>query len=123
VEYITNNNINNITISGTQEALKLALSKLNHFNKSKNDFLPSDVKDVIINDNSVIVNLTNGKKGVSTQSPEDHFDPFVGFCIAYYKAKNIKVFRLKEALDGCDSAARKKGYKQAILKNYDEDKK
>ena len=48
----------------------------------------------------------------------DDFDEYTGFCIAYYKAKNIKSYDLKLALAKCCENASKKGYKQAILKNY-----
>lgn len=85
----------------------------------KIDFVPSDVRDVIIKDNTVVVNLIDGRKGVAKAYAEDNFDPFVGFSIAYFKAKNKKVYHVKKALDGCVNAAKKRGYSHAILKNYD----
>lgn len=85
---------------------------------SKYDFMPKDVKNVIIHDNTVIVNLFNGQKGISKCSRKDEFDCFTGLCIAYYKAKNSKSFKLKEVLDSCVKSANKKGYDKAILKNY-----
>jgi hypothetical protein len=85
--------------------------------KGENDMLPYDVEKVIIQDKSVTVLLRNGKKGNSTCSENDTFDPYVGFTIAYYKARQNKNFRLKQALKGCVENAKKKGYKQAILNN------
>ena len=92
----------------------------NSKDNSKNNSLPNDVKSVIINNNNVVVSLKNGKKGVAVKSSEDNFDPFVGFCIAYYKAKNTRVFNLKKSLGNCINSAKKKGYKQSILKNYND---
>jgi len=89
----------------------------NYKSKSKYDFMPSDVKNVIINKNTVIVNLKNGCKGISKCSRNDEFDNFIGFTIAYYKAKNSKSFKLKEVLDSCVQSANEKGYRNAILKN------
>lgn len=80
--------------------------------------LPSDVDKVIINDKKVIVNLTDGRKGIASLSNEDEMDTYTGFAIAYYKAKNSKSFELKQILDGCVKSAKKKGYEQAILRNY-----
>ena len=85
--------------------------------KGENDMLPYDVEKVFIQDKSVTVLLKNGKKGTSTCSSDDTFDPYVGFTIAYYRAKQSKSFRLKQALKGCVENAKKKGYKQAILNN------
>lgn len=85
---------------------------VNH--ESKNN-LPYDVKKVIMRDGKVVVVLRNGSKGVSNCSYNDEYDPYVGFCIAYYKAKNNKNFELKKTLKGCVENAKKKGYKQAIL--------
>lgn len=86
--------------------------------KSKtNNFLPDDVESVIINNRNVIVILTDGRKGVSKALDTDTFDEFTGFAIAYYKAKNQRVFELKKILHNCVESAKKKGYKQAILKN------
>lgn len=85
---------------------------------SKYDFLPNDVKSVIIHKNTVIVNLHNGCKGISKCSCKDEFDVYMGFTIAYYKAKNSKSFKLKQVLDDCLQSAIKKGYDKAILKNY-----
>lgn len=64
--------------------------------KKRTDFLPSDVSQVIIDEanQSVVVILDDGRKGVSTTSGEDEFDPYVGLCISYWKAKNKKVFDL-----------------------------
>lgn len=86
--------------------------------KSKYDFLPSDVKSVIIDKNTVIVILKDGNKGISKCSHKDEFDNFCGFTIAYYKAKNSKSFKLKQVLDSCVQSANEKGYDKAILKNY-----
>ncbi len=80
--------------------------------------LPSDVDKVIINDKKIIVNLTDGRKGIASLSGEDEMDAYTGFTIAYYKAKNAKSFELKQILDGCVKSAKKKGYEQAILRNY-----
>jgi len=84
----------------------------------KYDFLPYDVKSVIIDKNTVIVNLKDGSKGISKCSNNDEFDNFTGFTIAYYKAKNSKSFKLKQVLDSCVQSANEKGYDKAILKNY-----
>ena len=84
---------------------------------SKYDFLPNDVKNVIISKNAVIVNLKNGCKGISKCSRNDEFDTYTGFVVAYYKAKNSKSFKLKEVLDSCVRSANEKGYHNAILKN------
>ena len=92
---------------------------INKASDKKNDFLPSDVQDVIINDNTVVVNLKDGRKGVSKCSNEDTFDTYSGFVNAYYRAKNDHIFDLKKVLNNCVKSANKKGYKQAILKNYD----
>lgn len=85
--------------------------------KEENNILPYDVEKVFIQDKSVTVLLRNGKKGNSICSSDDTFDPYVGFTIAYYRAKQSKSFRLKQALKGCVENAKKKGYKQAILNN------
>jgi len=85
--------------------------------KEGNSMLPYDVDKVYIQDKSVTVLLKNGKKGNSTCFENDVFDPYVGFVIAYYKAKQSKNFRLKQALKGCVANAKKKGYAQAILLN------
>lgn len=81
-----------------------------------NNVLPPDVKNVYVHNKSVVVELFNGHKGVSTVAENDVFDPFVGFCISYFKAKNKGSFDLKKALDNCVENAKKKGYDQAILK-------
>jgi len=121
------NTMNNIAVASfsANNSLSDLIKTINHITntKSKNDFLPPDVKEIIVNTDSVIVKLFNGKTGVSIVDELDILDPYVGFCIAYYKAHNTKSFRLKEALTGCVNAALRKGYKQAILKNYDEVKK
>ncbi|CAB1251563.1 protein of unknown function [Ruminococcaceae bacterium BL-6] len=103
-------NVVNLIIS--YKGINTAVNK-----KPKNDFLPSDVKNVIIHDKSVIVNLNDGRKGISKLDDKDTFDEFTGFVIAYYKAKHTKTFELKKVLKGCVKSANKKGYKQAILKN------
>ena len=94
------------------------LNKILSKDEIKYDFLPKDVKSVIIHNNTVIVNLKNGSKGVSKCSNNDEFDNFTGFTIAYYKAKNSKSFKLKQVLDSCVQSANEKGYDKAILKNY-----
>lgn len=83
------------------------------------DSLPVDVKNVIINGKTVIVTLLNDSKGVSKCGFGDTFDPYVGFVLAYYKAKKDRNGSLKKVLDSCISSAKRKGYKQAILKNYE----
>lgn len=89
------------------------------YGKQKVNSLPSDVKEVIINDTTVIVELTDGTKGIAKCGCMDTFDPYVGFCIAYYKTKNNKNFELKTKLQSCIENANKRGYKVAILKNHD----
>ena len=83
----------------------------------RNIYLPSDVADVIIHNNTVIVNLKDGRKGISKCSDGDEFDVYCGFVNAYYRAKNDHVFDLKNILKNCVKSAEKKGYKQAILRN------
>jgi hypothetical protein len=83
------------------------------------DSLPSDVDHVVINGTTVIVYLCDGNKGKANCDYMDAFDPYVGFVLAYYKAKNNKNFALKSVFKSCIDAAQRKGYKQAILKNYD----
>ena len=83
----------------------------------RNIYLPSDVADVIIHKNTVVVNLKDGRKGVSKCSDGDEFDAYCGFVNAYYRAKNDHVFDLKNILKNCVKSAEKKGYKQAILRN------
>ncbi len=94
------------------------LNKILSKDEIKYDFLPKDVKSVIIHNNTVIVNLKDGSKGISKCSNNDEFDNFTGFTIAYYKAKNSKSFKLKQILDSCVQNANEKGYGKAILKNY-----
>lgn len=94
------------------------LNKILSKDEIKYDFLPKDVKSVIINKDAVIVNLRDGRKGISKCSNNDEFDTYTGFTIAYYKAKNSKSFKLKEVLDNCLTSANEKGYDKAILKNY-----
>ena len=114
-EFVNNDNI---YISNTKE-LDKALDNLRKIvNGQRVDCLPSDVDKVIINDKKVIVNLTDGRKGIASLSGEDEMDTYTGFTIAYYKAKNAKSFELKQILDGCVKSAKKKGYEQAILRNY-----
>lgn len=86
--------------------------------KSKIDCLPKDVQNVIVHDGIIIVNLTDGRKGIAKQNPEDVFDEFTGFVVAYYKAKNSKSHQLKRVLTNCVESAFNKGYENAILKNY-----
>ena len=86
----------------------------------KVDSLPSDVDNVIINGKTVIVTLTDERKGVAICGKKDEFDPFVGFCIALHKARSKKCYGLKQTLDSCVENAKKKGYSHAILKNYDD---
>lgn len=83
----------------------------------KNMLMPADVKRVIIHGEVVVVELTTGKKGVGKCDRNDTFDPYVGFCIAYYKAKNKSNYKLKTALELCIERAYMKGYKHAILNN------
>lgn len=80
--------------------------------------LPSDVKQVIFNEKNTVVMLNNGKKGVAKCSPADEFDPYIGYCIALNKARNKKTHNLHEIFNSCIASAQKKGYAQAILKNY-----
>ena len=79
--------------------------------------MPEDVKAVFFNDNNVTVELKDGRKGTATCQPTDNFDPYPGFCMAYFKAKFTSNFKLKKAFDNCISSAKKKGYKTAILLN------
>ena len=102
----------NTCFSSTFELIKEDKKSIKH------NFLPSDVQDVIINNNTVIVNLKDGRKGISKCSKEDIFDTYSGFVNAYYRAKHDHIFDLKKVLDNCVKSANKKGYKQAILKNY-----
>jgi hypothetical protein len=88
----------------------------------KVDSLPSDVEKVIINGATVVVYLRDKSKGNANCAYMDVFDPYVGFVLAYYKAKNNKNFALKKVLKSCVDSAQRKGYKQAILKNYDDSK-
>jgi hypothetical protein len=90
----------------------------NTFIRPRISELPSDVKQVIFNNKNTVVILNNGIKGVAKCSPADEFDPYVGFVLAYYKAKNKKNHKLHEIFDSCITTANKKGYAQAILKNY-----
>lgn len=105
------------------EAFKSAMAMgtawcLTVYAKQSCDFLPLDVEKVIFHEKNTTVFLTDGRKGTSYAIESDEFDEFTGFVIAYYKAKNKKVFALKEVLRNCVESAKKKGYKQAILKNY-----
>jgi hypothetical protein len=79
--------------------------------------LPSDVKKLIIHKRNVTVVLTNGDKATSKCSRKDTFDPYVGFCIAYYKCKHDGNHKFKKALDTCIASAKRKGYAQAIWNN------
>ena len=97
--------------------VKLNKSNTKTTSNKRNNFLPPDVADVIIHNNTVVVNLKDGRKGVSKCSDGDEFDAYCGFVNAYYRAKNDHVFDLKNILKNCVKSAEKKGYKQAILRN------
>ena len=96
--------------------LKLIDKKQNEINNNNRDFIPDDVEKIIMNKKNVTVILKNGNKSSAKIADKDDYDEFVGFSIAYYKAKNDKVFKLKQVLHNCRLNAEKKGYKQAILK-------
>jgi hypothetical protein len=96
--------------------------KIDKKNEPRVDSLPADVQNVMVNGTTVIVTLTDGIKGVAKCGYMDEFDPYVGFVLAYHKCKNGKNGSLKKVLEGCIKSADKKGYKLAILKNYDEQK-
>ena len=84
------------------------------------DCLPKDVEHVIINDKAVVVTLTDGRRGVAKCQENDEFDPYVGFVLAYYKSKNNKNYKLKETLERFINNTNKKGYKQTVMKNFDD---
>ena len=110
-------------IFNREEMCDIAINMLKEKNYNlqqyaKYDFLPYDIRNVIIDKNTVIVILKDGRKGVSKCSYQDEFDTYTGFTIAYYKAKNSKSFKLKEVLNNCLQSANEKGYDKAILKNY-----
>jgi hypothetical protein len=86
------------------------------------DYLPADVEKVIMNGYAVVVYLMNGNKGVSQCDDVDTYDPYVGFCIAYYRAKYGKNYELKNTLKSCIESAKRKGYKIAVLKNHDKER-
>jgi len=109
---------NTMVSTGNVQEFNRQMSSI-FYSKKKVDSLPSDVKEVIINDTIVVVELIGGAKGVAKCGHMDLFDPYVGFCIAYYKAKYGKNFELKMRLESCIESANKKGYKTAILKNHD----
>ncbi len=88
--------------------------------KQRVDCLPKDVDNVMINGTTVIVTLTDKRKGVAKCQKNDEFDVMIGFKNAYYNAHNDGVGKLKKVLEGCIESAKRKGYKQAILKNYDD---
>lgn len=48
------------------------------------------IDKVIFNENATIVYLTTGEKGVAIRSPEDTFDPIVGFSVAYAIAEGTR---------------------------------
>lgn len=104
-EFVYNNLKYKVTSTGIEEI-------------NKYDFLPSDIKSIILDKDTVIVNLKHSGKGVSKCSNNDEFDNFIGFIIAYYKAKNSKSFKLKQVLDLCVQSVNERGYDKAILKNY-----
>ena len=109
--------INGIPISRLKKIENKNITK--QIPKKNSTYLPKDVREVIINNNSVVVVLEDGRKGISKCSEEDTFDTYCGFVNAYYRAKNDYVYDLKKVLNNCVKSANKKGYKQAILKNYD----
>lgn len=90
--------------------------------KQRVDCLPKDVDNVIVNGTTVIVTLTDKCKGIAKCQKNDEFDVMTGFKNAYYNAHNDGVGKLKKVLEGCVESAKRKGYGQAILKNYDADK-
>lgn len=85
--------------------------------KNRLDFLPKDVDEVVIHNNNVTVKFSDGLSSTAKWNKKDEFDPYIGFCIAYYKGHHIKSFKLKQVLKSCIRSASQKGYKQAILKN------
>lgn len=88
--------------------------------KQRVDCLPKDVDNVMVNGTTVIVTLTDKRKGIAKCMGGDYFDVMNGFKNAYYNAHNDGVGKLKKVLEGCVESAKRKGYKQAILKNYDD---
>ena len=70
--------------------------------KSIKDLLDNmGIEKVIFNENATIVCLTTGEKGVAVRSQDDHFDPVIGFSVAYTIAKGTKgnKSRLKELVN------------------------
>jgi uncharacterized protein YkvS len=92
-------------------------SKGDHNMKESSFIMPEDVKKVYFNENNVTVELKDGRKGTAVCQTVDNFDPYPGFCMAYYKSKNSKNFKLKKAFEACIENAKKKGYKTAIFVN------
>lgn len=58
----------------------------------KPDFIHVDVEKVMTNDNTTIVILETGEKGIAKCSPRDNFNLLVGYNIAYSRAR-IKYFK------------------------------
>ena len=85
--------------------------------KESNVLLPSDVESVIFNNRNTVVTLTDGRKGVAKCDIHDEFDPYTGFTTAYYKAHYDKNFELKKMFNNYMEFAKKKGYKQTIIRN------
>lgn len=98
----------------TEEMFEPITSEKSNVNRN---YLPDDVKQVIIHDKTVIVILKNGGKGVSTCSPGDEFDEYIGYSVALQRARDGYAFQIKCVLASCIESAKKKGYKHAILKN------
>jgi hypothetical protein len=113
--------INNVVKANNTGELIKYLNKFTGKSK-KVKSLPNDVQQVVFNSGNVVVYLTNGNKGVAQLGEHDVYDPYIGFIIAYYKSKNGRNFELKKTLESCVMSATRKGYKQAILKNYDDEK-
>lgn len=60
----------------------------------KND----DVSKIYRNKDNIIVILKDGSKGVAKCSKDDEYDEFIGFCIAYTKAKFRTGSQVRKAL-------------------------
>ena len=85
--------------------------------KESNVLLPNDVESVIFNNRNTVVTLTDGRKGIAKCDIHDEFDPYTGFTTAYYKAHYDKNFELKKMFGNYMEFAKKKGYKQTIIRN------
>lgn len=79
--------------------------------------LPPDVQKVIMTNDTVVVTLHDGSKGVAHCMEGDTMDNFVGFCVAYFKAKSKCPFEVKRSLNKCADSAKRKSYRQAVLIN------